>query len=147
MKSPSCSGCIFCSIARRDISARIILENASALALLDVFPIRAGHALVITKKHYEKLEEIEQRDRDSLFQLVTKVSDALERGMNINATLIAIHNGRDAGQEVPHVHIHVVPRTSGDGGAPIHSIFKSRVNLDQQEMDNILNKLKEKIQN
>jgi histidine triad (HIT) family protein len=145
MKVPSSSDCIFCRIVLHDTSARIIHENANALALLDVFPVRAGHALVITKKHYGKLQDLEKEDRNSLFQLVTKVSDALERSMNINATLIAIHNGRDAGQEVPHVHVHILPRTSGDGGAPIHSIFKSKIRLDQEKMDNILTELKKRI--
>lgn len=147
MKLPYSSDCIFCSIVRHDTSARIIHENESALALLDVFPLRAGHALVITKKHYEKLQELEKEDCNSLLQLVIKVSDGLERSMNMNATLIAVHNGREAGQEIPHVHVHIVPRVSGDGGAPIHSIFKSRINLDEQDMDNILNELKKKISN
>ena len=71
-----------------DTSARIIHENANALALLDVFPVRAGHALVITKKHYGKLQDLEKEDRNSLFQLVTKVSDALESSMNINVYLL-----------------------------------------------------------
>ena len=145
MNVASSSDCIFCRIVLHDTSARIIHENANALALLDVFPVRAGHALVITKKHYGKLQDLEKEDRNSLFQLVTKVSDALERSMNINATLIAIHNGRDAGQEIPHVHVHILPRTPGDGGAPIHSIFKSRSRLDQEKMDNILDELKKRI--
>ena len=77
MKLPDASNCIFCSIVRHDIRARIIQENESALALLDVFPLRAGHALVITKKHYGKIQELEKEDCNSLLQLVIKVSDGL----------------------------------------------------------------------
>lgn len=143
--SPNSYDCIFCSIVQRNTNARIIDENEGALAFLDVFPLRAGHTLVVTKMHCGKLQELKHEDSGSLLQLVIKVSDAIEKSMNANATLIAIHNGREAGQDIPHVHVHILPRVSSDGGAPIHSIFKSRINQNEQDMDNILVKIKKKL--
>ena len=58
------------------------------------------------------------------------------------ATLIAIHNGKDAGQEVPHVHVHLVPRSNNDSAGAIHSMFDSVLRLSESELDELYNKLK-----
>lgn len=139
------SSCVFCSIAKHITMARIISENEHAVAFLDAFPLRRGHTLVATKMHWAKLQEIKSDDIVSLFGLVSKVADALERGMDANATLIAIHNGKQAGQEIPHLHVHIIPRKRGDGGAPIHSTFKTRINIGDSEMDKTLLKIKDKL--
>lgn len=139
------SSCIFCKIAKYITKARIISENEHAVAFLDAFPLRRGHSLVATKMHWAKLQEINSDEIISLFGLVSLVADALEKGMNANATLIAIHNGKQAGQEIPHLHVHILPRKRDDGGAPIHSIFKTRISIDDSEMDNILVKIKDKL--
>jgi histidine triad (HIT) family protein len=139
------SSCVFCNIAKYITKARIISENQHAVAFLDAFPLRRGHTLVATKKHWAKLQEINSDDIVSLFGLVSIVADALEKGMGANATLIAIHNGKQAGQEIPHLHIHIVPRKRGDGGAPIHSFFRTRISIGDSEMDKILLKIKDKL--
>ncbi len=95
--------------------ARIISENAQAVAFLDAFPLRRGHTLVATRVHRAKLQEIKFDDINSLFGLVSKVADALEKAMDTSSTLIAIHNGKEAGQEIPHLHVHILPRKYGDG--------------------------------
>jgi len=58
------------------------------------------------------------------------------------STLVAIHNGEDAGQEIPHVHVHLVPRSKNDSAGAIHSMFTASVNLSESEMDELYNKLK-----
>jgi histidine triad (HIT) family protein len=58
------------------------------------------------------------------------------------ATLIAIHNGKDAGQEIPHVHVHLVPRSNDDSAGAIHSMFDSALKLSESELDELYNKLK-----
>ena len=59
-----------------------------------------------------------------------------------NSTLVAIHNGKESGQEIPHVHVHLIPRESEDGAGAVHSMFQKRPNLSENEISEIYNKLK-----
>ncbi|PIW35030.1 MAG: HIT family protein, partial [Nitrosopumilales archaeon CG15_BIG_FIL_POST_REV_8_21_14_020_33_23] len=74
-----------------------------------------------------------------LFSLVHKVLSKVDK--LTGATLVAIHNGKDAGQEIPHVHVHLVPRNAGDSAGPIHSMFNS-VKFSDSEIEQVYNKLK-----
>src|SRR5262249_30578053 len=124
------------------MEARIIDQNNEAIALLDVYPLSAGHILVVTRSHSSKIQELGPEDMISLFGLVSKMAMVLEISLNVKATLIAIHNGREAGQEINHVHVHVIPRSNDDGAGPVHSMFKDRIFLDENEMDKIMFKIK-----
>jgi histidine triad (HIT) family protein len=135
--------CLFCKIAQKKIDAKIIDENENAIAFLDAFPLTAGHTLVITKKHYAKLQEVELDQMAYLFNLIHKILPPIEKGTGAQSTLIAIHNGKDAGQVIPHLHVHIVPRKAGDGGGPIHSIFDSSDRLGDYEMNKVLKSIKE----
>ena len=59
-----------------------------------------------------------------------------------NATLVALHNGKDSGQEIPHVHIHLIPRSKEDSAGPVHSMFKDRPKLSDEEFNELIEKLK-----
>jgi len=135
--------CIFCKIAQKKIDAKIIDENENAIAFLDAFPLTAGHTLVITKKHYAKLQEVELDQMADLFNLIHKILPPIEKGTGVQSTLIAIHNGKDAGQVIPHLHVHIVPRKAGDGGGAIHSMFDSSDRLGEYEMNKVLKSIKE----
>jgi len=136
--------CIFCKIVRKEISANFIAENDQALAFLDAYPLAPGHTLIIPKAHYSKINEMDKASSVGLFDLLWKITEPLERSLNVTSSTIAINNGREAGQEVPHLHIHVVPRTYGDGGGPIHSLFKkNRPHLDSNMMREIVDKIRE----
>ena len=134
--------CIFCKIAHKKIDAKIIDENENAIAFLDAFPLTSGHTLVIPKRHYEKLQDIEFDQVSPLFRLVHKLSAHIENGTGVHSTLIAIHNGKDAGQEIPHLHVHIVPRKPGDGGGSIHSMFHSSHRLDEIEMSKVFGNIR-----
>ncbi len=129
--------CVFCKIVAGKIRARVVKQNERAMAFLDAFPLAAGHTLIIPKSHYAKIQEMDSLDAQAVFDLLHKVTDAVELASKTNASTIAIHNGREAGQEVPHVHIHIVPRRRGDGAGPIHSMFR-RPRLTAEEMDAML---------
>ena len=131
--------CVFCKIVSKKIPAKIIMENEKATALLDAFPLAAGHTLVIPKSHYAKVQEMTEQDAMSVFEIVWKVTNAVETGSHVNSSTIAIHNGVEAGQEVPHVHVHIVPRKRDDGAGPIHSMFKIKPKLSPQEMESLRN--------
>lgn len=133
--------CIFCKIAGGKIPARVVMQNDRAVALLDAFPLAAGHTLVIPKSHYAKVQDMSEQDAMAVFEIMWKAAGAVEAGSQVNASTIAIHNGSDAGQEIPHVHVHIVPRKRSDGAGAIHSMFKSRPKLSPQEMDSLRDKI------
>ena len=88
--------CIFCKIIEGKIPAKIISESEKSLAFLDAFPLTKGHALVIPKKHYEKVQEMPLGDSSDLFNLVQKITEKIDK--LTNAELIAVHNGKESGQ-------------------------------------------------
>jgi histidine triad (HIT) family protein len=138
MQDPNC---VFCKIATGKIPSRVISQNEKTMALLDAFPLAAGHTLVIPKQHYAKVQEMSREDALALFEIAWKVSGAVEAGSGVNASTIAVHNGREAGQEIPHVHVHIVPRKQGDGAGAIHSMFKNKPKLSPDEMDSVCEKI------
>jgi histidine triad (HIT) family protein len=139
------NNCIFCKIAKGSISANIIDQNNRAIAFLDAFPLSAGHTLIIPKSHYSKVQDMNKEDSSDVFNLLWKLSGAVEKAAGVNASTIAIHNGKAAGQEVPHVHIHVIPRTTDDGAGPVHSMFKKRPNASSKELNLMLEKIKKEL--
>jgi len=100
--------CIFCKIAKKEIPTKIITETNKSIAFLDAFPLSRGHTLVIPKCHYEKVQDMTDMDNTDLFNTVHKVISKVDK--LTGATLLAIHNGKDSGQEIPHVHVHLIPR-------------------------------------
>jgi histidine triad (HIT) family protein len=127
--------CIFCKIVNGTIPAKKLYETQNSLAFLDAFPLARGHTLVIPKNHYDKVQDMSESDNRDLFDTVRIISAKLE---SISpSTLIAIHNGKESGQEIPHVHVHVIPRDSSDGAGPVHSMFSKRPSLDESEFEKI----------
>ena len=133
--------CVFCKIVAGQIPAKVVRQNGRAMAFLDAFPLASGHTLVVPKSHYAKVQDMEQEDAAAVFALVHEITRAVESAAGTSASTIAIHNGREAGQEVPHVHVHIIPRRQGDGAGPVHSMFKNRPKLSAEEMDAVLGKI------
>ena len=127
--------CIFCNIVSGKIPARKIHETQRSLAFLDAFPLTKGHSLVIPKTHYLKIQEMTDVDNADLFESVRVISTRMERISP--SSLVAIHNGKESGQEVPHVHVHLIPRHASDGVGPVHSMFTRRPKLSDDEFDEI----------
>ena len=131
--------CIFCKIVGGQINTKILQETEKSIAFLDAFPLTKGHTLVIPKNHHAKIQDMSSEENSDLFslvhQMISKV-DALT-----GSTLVAIHNGNDAGQEIPHVHVHLVPRSPSDSAGAIHSMFSGTIKLSDSETDEIYKKL------
>ena len=138
MQDPNC---VFCKIVAGDIPSKVIMQNEKAMALLDAFPLAPGHTLVIPKSHYAKVQQMSEQDAMAVFEIVWKLAGAVETGSQVNASTIAIHNGSEAGQEVPHVHVHIVPRKIDDGAGAIHSMFKVKPKLSPQEIDSLYERI------
>jgi len=134
--------CIFCKIALKKIPTNIIIENDKTMAFLDAYPLAKGHALVIPKDHYSKIQEIDENTSQSLFNVLWKITNPIEKAMGVNSSTIAIHNGKEAGQEIPHVHIHVIPRKRGDGAGPVHSMFRNKPDVRNFDMSSLVEDIK-----
>ena len=132
--------CLFCKIVNKEIPSRIITETENSIAFLDAFPLSRGHTLVIPKCHYEKVQDMTDMDNTDLFNTVHKVISKVDK--LTGATLLAIHNGKDSGQEIPHVLVHLIPRQSSDQAGPVHSMFKDRPKLSDEELDELCPKIK-----
>ncbi len=133
--------CIFCKIANKEIPSKIIAETNRSVAFLDSFPLTKGHSLVIPKNHHEKIQDMSSDENSDLFETVHKVISKVDS--ITNATLIAVHNGKASGQEIPHVHVHLIPRSSEDLAGPVHSMFTQRPKFSENELNEIHAKLKE----
>jgi len=133
--------CIFCKIASGDIPSKIITKTKNSIAFLDAFPLTKGHTIVIPKNHREKIQDMSVKENSDLFCTVYKIISKVDK--LTGATLVAVHNGREAGQEIPHVHVHLVPRSANDSGGPIHCLFDSTLSISDSELNKIYEKLKD----
>ena len=116
------------------------METKNSIAFLDAFPVSRGHTLVIPKNHYEKVQDMTDIDNNDLFDTVHNVISKVDK--LTGSTLLAIHNGKDSGQEIPHVHVHLIPRQSSDQAGPVHSMFKDRPKLSDEELEQLCAKIK-----
>ena len=134
------SDCIFCKIVSKEIPTKILVETESCIGFLDAFPLAKGHALVIPKRHYEKLQDLPINVNTEVFStvhsLISKV-DSLT-----GATLVAVHNGKQSGQEIPHVHVHLIPRSEDDSAGAVHSMFSKKPDLSKSEIEELCSKLR-----
>jgi histidine triad (HIT) family protein len=105
--------CLFCEIVAGHIPAEIVWRGEGSLAFLDHKPLFPGHVLLIPDRHYETLAEVPAELTGPLFQAAQKLQVAVEQAMKAEGSFIAINNR--VSQSVPHLHVHVVPRSKGDG--------------------------------
>ena len=133
--------CVFCRIVAGDIPAKVIARNDEAVAVLDAFPLASGHTLVLSKSHRGKVQQLEKSEATGIFEMVWRVVAAVEKSTGAPATTVAIHNGKEAGQEIAHVHVHIIPRREGDGAGPVHSMFRQRPESGSLDMDSICSKI------
>ncbi|XGI84246.1 HIT family protein [Halorutilales archaeon Cl-col2-1] len=129
--------CIFCKIIDGELPSRKVYEDDKVLSFLDVNPLSRGHTLVIPKNHSETLEDLDDEYSEAVFSAVRDLVEPVTEAVDADAANVGINNGEAAGQEVPHLHAHIVPRFEGDGGGPIHNILPSTVELEDDEMDEI----------
>ena len=119
--------CIFCQIAKKKAPSTIVYEDELCLAFMDIFPIRAGHTLVIPKQHAAYLHQLPEILRSHLFKVANALLDAQRAaGMTQDGANFLVNDGKAANQHVPHVHIHILPRTEGDL-IPISWTFLTRM--------------------
>ncbi|MBI3626760.1 HIT family protein [Candidatus Uhrbacteria bacterium] len=107
--------CVFCKIIKGEIATRKVYEDDHTFAFLDMKPVNLGHTLVIPKTHYESFLHVDKADLEKLIHSVQKIAKAVVQALGCEGFNLGQNNGVAAGQTVPHVHFHIMPRKPGDG--------------------------------
>ncbi len=114
--SQQTTGCVFCKIVAKQIPASVVYEDDEIIAFLDIRPINPGHTLVIPKNHAASLKALDSQLGGRLFQVAGRIAAAIRKtGIRCEGINVWLADGKAAFQEVPHIHIHVIPRFTGDG--------------------------------
>ncbi|MAN06486.1 MAG: HIT family protein [Candidatus Thermoplasmatota archaeon] len=120
------SNTVFEKIINREILGFFLFENKDCIAILDVFPLRDGHTLVIPTKPHTHIQDMTSNELKELMNGVKQAQEMLGQHFDTEDFTVAIHDGPLAGQEIPHVHIHVIPRQQGDGGGSLPLMWPNR---------------------
>ena len=132
--------CIFCKIISKEIPTKILYEDDDPISFLDAFPVAKGHTLVIPKAHFPQIQDMSDVVNQKLFNTVHKIMPKIDSIKG--STLVLIHNGKDSGQEIMHVHVHLIPRGPEDRGDNADKMFENKVDLSDSEIDSLYNQLK-----
>ena len=127
--------CIFCRIVEGDLPSRTVFEDERVIAFLDANPLAEGHTLVIPKEHHADLQSLPEDLAAHLFGALHRLVPIVENAVDADGSNVAFNNGPAAGQEVPHVHGHIIPRFENDGGSPIHAVAGTRPELTDDRLD------------
>ena len=120
--------CLFCGIVAGTVPAQIVFADDVAVAFLDARPVFKGHVLVAPRQHYVTLPDLPSDLVGPLFSRVQRLSAAVPAALGAQGTFVALNN--IVSQSVPHLHVHVVPRTRGDG---LRGFFWPRVKYASDE--------------
>ena len=105
--------CTFCQIVAGEIASHVVLDEPDFLGFLDTRPVFKGHVLLVTREHVDALPELPPRLRDPLLEATQRLARAVVDGLGAQGSWVSVNNV--VSQSVPHLHVHVVPRTKGDG--------------------------------
>ena len=122
-------GCLFCAIVAGDEPAEVVLRADGCTGFLDTRPLFAGHVLLVPDEHVVTLPELPAAMRDPFLAQAQRLATAMVEVLDAQGSFVALNN--IVSQSVPHLHLHVVPRTKGDG---LRGFFWPRTRYDDGEM-------------
>ena len=131
--------CLFCKISAGEVPAKIVYQDDFVMAFLDISPANPGHVLVIPRDHYEVLPQMPADRTALLFNTVRVLTGAVFEAVNAEGVSVLQSNGPIAGQVVPHVHAHIVPRFKQDKF--VIDRPKESIKLEEKQMDDIQKKI------
>jgi histidine triad (HIT) family protein len=105
--------CIFCKIVRRQAQSSVIYEDESVMAFLDIRPLNIGHTLVIPKSHYIDIFDIPDNLLAEVHKVAKRLAPAIKKATDADGISVIQQSGKAAGQDIFHIHVHVVPRFEG----------------------------------
>lgn len=130
--------CIFCKIIAGELPAYKIYEDDHVLAILDINPVSDGHTLIMPKKHSENMMNTDSPVLEQMITVTKRVAAAVVKAFDKQAFNLNMNNGRLAGQIVPHLHWHIIPREEGDG----LKLWPSKDEINDAAAKSIVNKIK-----
>jgi histidine triad (HIT) family protein len=130
--------CAFCKIARKQALASLVYEDEKVMAFLDIRPLNEGHTLVIPKEHYETIFEVPEERIAYLHKIVKRTALAVKKATEADGISIIQQNGKAANQEVPHLHVHVIPRYEGQKLARFGEISEA----DRERLNQVAAKIR-----
>ncbi|HYI60430.1 MAG TPA: HIT family protein [Acidimicrobiales bacterium] len=131
-------GCTFCAIVAGEVPAHVVLDDDVALAFLDIRPLFVGHTLLVPRDHHEALPDLPPALVEPLFARARRLAAAMPEVLGAQGSFVAVNNV--VSQSVPHLHVHVVPRTRGDG---LKGFFWPRLRgLDPDEAAEVARRLR-----
>ncbi|MFA5187896.1 MAG: HIT family protein [Patescibacteria group bacterium] len=107
--------CLFCQIVAGEVPSINVAESESCIAILDTNPVNPGHTLIIPKKHSINMLDADEETLKDMIVFTKRVAQAILNGLGYDAFNLELNNGRIAGQIIPHLHWHIVPRIAEDG--------------------------------
>lgn len=138
--------CIFCDIRDGNAHSYIVYEDEHTLAFLDNRPVEDGHVLLIPRAHKQYIEELSVEEAESLMKTLIKLVPLIQSSMGTTDSSIAINNGPKAGQIIPHVHIHIIPRPN-KAGANLFQGVNRRTRRKEEYFEEIAEKIRNEIEN
>ena len=126
--------CIFCKIAKGEIDSAKIWEDDDVLVFMDVKPFTKGHCLIVPKKHFESIFDIEESILQKVIVRAKHISEKIKKNLGANGIRLSQSNGKTAGQEVMHFHLHIIPRYEGED-IPMHPA--ATVHLPQANIEEL----------
>jgi histidine triad (HIT) family protein len=131
--------CVFCQIVNGEVPCAELLGTERAISFLDISPVNPGHALVVPRRHTNSLVELTQEELHTCIFMVQRVARASVRATGAEGFNVLQNNGACAGQEVPHVHFHVIPRSCDDG----FSLGWRQGSYEEGEMEELQDRMKD----
>jgi histidine triad (HIT) family protein len=130
-------GCVFCQIVSGEAEAAVVLERPGLVAFLDQRPVFKGHVLLVPREHVDTLPDLPAEQRDGFLEAAQDLATAVKESLGAQGSFVAINN--TVSQSVPHLHLHVVPRTKGDG---LRGFFWPRTKYAAGEIDDYAARLR-----
>ena len=130
--------CVFCKIVAGDLPAAVVLDEPDLVAFLDTRPVFKGHVLLVPRQHVVTLPDLPAALRDPLLEAGPRLATAVVDGLGAQGSFVAMNN--TVSQSVPHLHLHVVPRTKGDG---LRGFFWPRTRYADGEAEDYAARLRE----
>ena len=115
MTHPTDSSCIFCKIVAGQVPCFKLYEDDTTISFMDINPVNPGHALAVAKGHWPTVDAIPADVLANVARTAQRIAKAVMKELKPHGVNLLQANGEGAGQSVPHLHIHIMPRRAGDG--------------------------------
>lgn len=135
--------CVFCRIVRKQAPASIVYEDEDVMAFLDIRPLQIGHTLIIPKPHYVDFFDMPEEQIGQVYRVVKQVALAVKKARGADGVSIIQQNGKAAGQDIFHMHVHIVPRFEGQKLTAFHELKVAK----RAELEAVAEEIKRALKN